>query len=63
MNKSSCNRKCEIFSRVCGYYRPVNQWNCGKKQEFKERKTFDSAVRSEISDSTLNSSIAISQEK
>lgn len=28
----------EVYSRVCGYYRPVNQWNKGKKEEFKERK-------------------------
>jgi len=31
---------CEIFSRVCGFYRPVNQYNPGKKEEFRERKTF-----------------------
>ena len=31
---------CEVFSRVCGFYRPVNQYNPGKKEEFKERKTF-----------------------
>lgn|GEM_PF-570609 len=30
---------CEVYSRVVGYYRPVNQWNDGKQQEFKERKT------------------------
>ena len=29
---------CEIYSRVVGYYRPVQNWNIGKKQEFKERK-------------------------
>jgi ribonucleoside-triphosphate reductase len=32
--------KCEIYSRVCGYLRPVNQWNSGKQQEFKERKNY-----------------------
>ena len=32
--------KCEIYSRVCGYLRPINQWNIGKQQEFKERKVF-----------------------
>ena len=30
----------EIYSRVVGYFRPVNQWNKGKKEEFSERKTF-----------------------
>ena len=35
-----CNEKCEVYSRVCGYFRPVSNWNKGKKEEFKERKTF-----------------------
>ena len=28
----------EVYSRVVGYFRPVNQWNKGKKEEFSERK-------------------------
>lgn len=32
--------KCEIYSRVVGYLRPVNQYNPGKVQEFKERKVY-----------------------
>lgn len=28
---------CEVYSRVTGYYRPVNQWNKGKTAEFKNR--------------------------
>jgi len=39
--------KCEIFSRVVGYLRPVGQWNKGKQQEFKERKTFDKCLEEE----------------
>ena len=31
---------CEVYSRVVGYYRPITNWNLGKQQEFKERKTF-----------------------
>ena len=31
----------EIYSRVVGYFRPVNQWNKGKKEEFRKRKEFD----------------------
>ncbi len=31
---------CEVFSRSVGYLRPVSQWNKGKQEEFKERKTF-----------------------
>ena len=29
---------CEVYSRIVGYYRPVSNWNEGKKQEFKERR-------------------------
>ena len=32
--------KCEKFSRSMGYYRPVDYFNTGKKQEFDDRKTF-----------------------
>lgn len=38
--KKTCGETCEVYSRVCGYYRPVSNWNKGKKEEFKERKTF-----------------------
>lgn len=31
---------CEVYSRVVGYMRPVDNWNKGKQQEFKERKMF-----------------------
>jgi anaerobic ribonucleoside-triphosphate reductase len=33
--------KCEVWSRSVGYLRPVEQWNEGKQQEFRDRKTFD----------------------
>ena len=35
-----CKMKCEVYSRVVGYLRPLNQWNEGKREEFKLRKTF-----------------------
>ncbi|MCD6194783.1 ribonucleoside triphosphate reductase [bacterium] len=35
-----CKKPCEIYSRVVGYLRPVNQWNNGKRAEFSRRKTF-----------------------
>lgn len=38
MNK--CGAICEVYSRVCGYFRPVSNWNKGKKEEFRQRKTF-----------------------
>jgi hypothetical protein len=31
---------CEVWSRVMGYYRPVDNWNIGKKQEFADRKLY-----------------------
>jgi len=36
-----CQGKCEVYSRVVGYLRPVSQWNEGKKEEFSERKMFN----------------------
>ena len=33
-------KPCEVYSRVCGYLRPVQQWNSGKQQEYKERKEY-----------------------
>ena len=35
-----CGKKCEIYSRVCGYFRPVSNWNKGKREEFKDRKAY-----------------------
>lgn len=36
-----CGETTEIYSRVVGYLRPVNQWNKGKQEEFKLRRTFN----------------------
>ena len=33
--------KCEIYSRVVGYIRPVEQWHNGKQAEFSDRKKFE----------------------
>ncbi|MGM9522522.1 MAG: ribonucleoside triphosphate reductase [Oscillospiraceae bacterium] len=35
-----CGEKAEVYSRITGYYRPVQNWNDGKTQEYKERKTY-----------------------
>ncbi len=40
----TCGDVCEVYSRVVGYLRPVQQWNKGKQQEFKERVTYSSCV-------------------
>lgn len=34
-------RKCEVYSRIVGYLRPVDHWNEGKQEEFRERLTYD----------------------
>jgi len=36
-----CGAKTEVYSRITGYYRPVQNWNDGKSQEFKDRKVYD----------------------
>lgn len=36
-----CGGKAEVYSRITGYYRPVQNWNDGKTQEYKDRKTYD----------------------
>ena len=38
---AKCGEKTEVYSRVTGYFRPVSNWNKGKKEEFKDRKTYD----------------------
>jgi len=38
---SKCGEKTEVYSRITGYYRPVQNWNDGKSQEYKDRKTYD----------------------
>ena len=42
-----CGEGAEVYSRITGYYHPVQNWNVGKTQEYKERKEYD------ISRSTL----------
>ncbi len=37
----TCGKKTEVYSRITGYYRPVQNWNDGKTQEFKDRKVYD----------------------
>ncbi|MDY4488094.1 MAG: anaerobic ribonucleoside-triphosphate reductase, partial [Candidatus Limivicinus sp.] len=36
-----CGETAEVYSRITGYYRPVQNWNAGKTQEYKERKEYD----------------------
>ena len=45
-----CGRKTEVYSRITGYYRPVQNWNDGKTEEYKHRLTYD-VVNSKLPDS------------
>jgi len=36
-----CDEKVEVYSRVVGYFRPVQNWNEGKQEEFRDRKFFN----------------------
>lgn len=42
-----CGKTTEVFSRITGYYRAVQNWNDGKAQEFKDRLTYDRVIRGE----------------
>ncbi|MBR5342995.1 MAG: ribonucleoside triphosphate reductase, partial [Oscillospiraceae bacterium] len=35
-----CGKPTEVYSRITGYYRPVQNWNAGKTQEYKERREY-----------------------
>ncbi|MCR5761486.1 MAG: ribonucleoside triphosphate reductase [Sphaerochaetaceae bacterium] len=35
-----CGKKTEVYSRITGYYRPIQNWNTGKTEEFKDRKEY-----------------------
>ncbi len=39
-----CGAVTEVYSRITGYYRPVQNWNDGKTQEYKDRKVYDIAT-------------------
>ena len=38
--KCTIEQPCEVYSRIVGYLRPIDQWNKGKQEEFKEREEF-----------------------
>ena len=43
MTKSQLKRRvpCEVYSRIVGYLRPVQNWNKGKQQEFADRRPYE----------------------
>ncbi len=48
-----CGENTEVYSRITGYYRPVQNWNDGKTQEFKDRKVYDIPKSMEHADNHL----------
>ena len=43
-----CGERTEVYSRITGYYRPVQNWNAGKSQEYKNRVNYDMAASREM---------------
>ena len=43
-----CKQATEIYSRITGYYRPVQNWNDGKAQEYKDRVTYSMLDRENV---------------
>lgn len=52
-----CGAKAEVYSRITGYYRPVQNWNEGKSQEYKNRKVYD-AGHSSLKENVNNTLVA-----
>ena len=52
-----CGKKTEVYSRITGYYRPVQNWNDGKSQEFKDRKVYN------VGTSVLKETVKVEQPK
>ncbi len=53
MNGKKC--EVEVFARVTGFFRPVQTWNRGKNEEFKDRKNFDLPIQEEATAENDNS--------
>ena len=57
---SVCGQSCEVYSRVCGYIRPVQQWNKGKRAEYDQRRVYTHAKKETIAtehDENINAAI------
>jgi len=37
----TCGKECQVYSRVVGYFRPVQMWNHGKREEFGDRLEYE----------------------
>jgi ribonucleoside-triphosphate reductase len=52
-----CGANAEVYSRITGYYRPVQNWNEGKAQEYKNRKLYDTEHSRKMPDTKSNEEI------
>jgi ribonucleoside-triphosphate reductase len=57
-----CGKKAEVYSRITGYYRPVQNWNEGKSQEYKNRKLYD-IEHSVLKKKSVKSIVTISEDE
>jgi anaerobic ribonucleoside-triphosphate reductase len=48
-----CGKETEVYSRITGYYRPIKNWNDGKRAEFSERKVYNITQNIDFSDAPL----------
>jgi ribonucleoside-triphosphate reductase len=53
-----CGEKTEVYSRITGYYRPVQNWNDGKSEEYKNRKLYNIAASVEKFDKKKSNTVA-----
>ncbi|NCB93133.1 MAG: ribonucleoside triphosphate reductase [Clostridia bacterium] len=53
----TCGKKSEVYSRITGYYRPVQNWNDGKSQEYKNRTVYDILSSSEPSEKKTQTAV------
>ena len=58
-----CGESAEVYSRITGYYRPVQNWNDGKTQEFKDRTVYDIGSSKLRSERTVSHTVADADEK
>jgi ribonucleoside-triphosphate reductase len=45
MSNNQQRQKCEVYSRVVGYLRPVSQWNEGKQAEYENRQEYNQQIK------------------
>ena len=58
-----CGESAEVYSRITGYYRPVQNWNDGKTQEFKDRTVYNIGSSKLRSERTVSHTVADADEK